>query len=35
VKTRFALGISSFWVGGLSSSVWSGGAISGMGCMVP
>jgi hypothetical protein len=34
VKVWIVLGVSSFWVGGPSSSAWSGGAISGMGRMV-
>jgi hypothetical protein len=35
MKAWIAPRISSFKVGGLSFSVWSGGAISGMGRMVP
>jgi hypothetical protein len=35
VVAWIALRISSFYVGGPSSSAWSGGAISGTECMVP
>jgi hypothetical protein len=35
VKAWINPGISSFQVGGPSSSAWSGGVISGTGCRVP
>jgi hypothetical protein len=35
VKVWITPGISSFYIGGPSSSAWTGGVISGMRCLVP